>query len=332
MSKNADMSIVRLMNYRTVWDFVYANGEVTIPMISRGTGLSLPTVTRAVEYSIGEGLLLSCGADKNGARGRNAQSFCFNQGYMHVLFICVHFCMLHYEVHDFGGNVLKRGAFETNDETILNDFDTVIKSCANDYPKLGIIGVSFSGTVLNGKIIEAYSFPSLNGFDMQSEFEARYDKFVFVENDLKSAASAVQKYAPQYKHGVTVAFLYGNLGYGSGVLINGRILHGATGAAGKLGEAVVTQENRRSTEFYGELLQTVISLFDPERIIMYPNANADTKRVIELGTRRFPFRTATEFIIGRDFTADTFLGLSAICKKKLLKPNGKIKLLKTAIE
>lgn len=57
MGETADMSIVKLANYRCVWNYIHSHGTVTTPQISQATGLSLPTVTRAVDFGVSDGLI-----------------------------------------------------------------------------------------------------------------------------------------------------------------------------------------------------------------------------------------------------------------------------------
>ena len=100
MESNADMSLVKLVNYRRVWDYVHSHGEETIPQISKANGLSLPNVTRAIEYSLAEGIMHSVGI-VGGERGRKAQLYSLAPDYMHFVFVSIHSNKLHFEIHDF---------------------------------------------------------------------------------------------------------------------------------------------------------------------------------------------------------------------------------------
>lgn len=330
MNGNADMSTVRLLNCRKIWDCVHTSGHVTIPQISRDTGLSIPTVTRAVEYSITEGLLKSTGLECDGARGRNAASYEINPDYAHVLFCSIQAEIIYYEIHDFKSCVLRKGQIQTSDSDILKDIDTLIKKSLCDFPKIKIIGLAVSGTVFNGKITESYNFPSLNGFALREIIAEKYGKFVFIENDMRAAVSAAEKYDRSYKNGVTAAFLFGSGGYGCAVSVKGRLFKGANGSAGSLRNVTVTGSERRSNTTYADFLRSVISLFDPSQVIMYPNFDTDSETVISIAMNGFISINKPRFIAGRNFSDDIFLGLSVICKKKLLRRDGKTILLQTS--
>jgi len=96
----ADMSSVKLANYRLICNYVHNHGAVTIPQVSLATGLSLPTVTRAIDYSIENGIMRTCGI-VGGEIGRKAQVYSFNPDYIHFLFISLHCHKLYYQSLNF---------------------------------------------------------------------------------------------------------------------------------------------------------------------------------------------------------------------------------------
>lgn len=57
MKNTLDSSIVKLTNYRSVWGYIHKNKQATIPQIAKSIGLSLPTVTRAIDYGVAEGIM-----------------------------------------------------------------------------------------------------------------------------------------------------------------------------------------------------------------------------------------------------------------------------------
>ena len=86
MNKTVDSSIVKLTNYRSVWGYIHKNKQATIPQISKDIGLSLPTVTRAVDYGVAEGIIEPDGVI-GAERGRKAQVYKLHADYMHFLLI-----------------------------------------------------------------------------------------------------------------------------------------------------------------------------------------------------------------------------------------------------
>lgn len=82
MNKTVDSSIVKLTNYCSVWGYIHKNKQATIPQISKDIGLSLPTVTRAVDYGVAEGIIEPDGVI-GAERGRKAQVYKLHADYMH---------------------------------------------------------------------------------------------------------------------------------------------------------------------------------------------------------------------------------------------------------
>ncbi len=331
MESNADMSLVKLANYRRVWDYVHSHGEETIPQISKATGLSLPTVTRAIKYSLEEGIIHPVGI-VGGERGRKAQLYSLAPDYMHFVFVSIHSNKLHFEIHDFLSRVIQKGTFIVDDKTILSTLCALIEEAIKKDLLIKFLGIAFSGVVFEGKIIESIDFPSLVGFSLKEYLENEYSIMVTIENDLNAAAVCFSKYTPEYKAGITVAFYFGNEGYGSGILIDGKLLHGVCGSAGELHNVVTTNKNERSSLTYAEALRSLVTILNPDRVVLYPNGNADFEEVKKLAFIGVPEYQVPQFIGGRDFTTDIFIGLGALCKKMLIEPYAKVRVLKLAIK
>lgn len=100
MKNTLDSSIVKLTNYRSVWGYIHKNKQATIPQIAKSIGLSLPTVTRAIDYGIAEGIINPDGVI-GAERGRKAQVYKLNADYMHFLLIYLDSDVLSYRIHDF---------------------------------------------------------------------------------------------------------------------------------------------------------------------------------------------------------------------------------------
>ena len=96
MKNTLDSSIVKLTNYRSVWGYIHKNKQATIPQIAKSIGPSLPTVTRAIDYGVAEGIINPDGVI-GAERGRKAQVYKLNADYMHFLLIYLDSDVLHTE-------------------------------------------------------------------------------------------------------------------------------------------------------------------------------------------------------------------------------------------
>lgn len=97
MKNTLDSSIVKLTNYRSVWGYIHKNKQATIPQIAKSIGLSLPTVTRAIDYGVAEGIINPDGVI-GAERGRKAQVYKLNADYMHFLLIYLDSDVLSYRI------------------------------------------------------------------------------------------------------------------------------------------------------------------------------------------------------------------------------------------
>jgi glucokinase len=111
-------------------------------------------------------------------------------------------------------------------------------------PPLLAMGIGFGGPVdqRQGRVLTSHHVPGWTGFPLRDYFRDRLRAPVAVDNDANAAALGEALYgAGRGRQSV----LYVNLGtgIGAGIVLNGRLLHGAHGMAGELGHVtVVTAE------------------------------------------------------------------------------------------
>lgn len=98
------------------------------------------------------------------------------------------------------------------------------------------IGVGAPGFVNEGKV-EAVNL-GWKGLPLQAMLQERFEQAVFVENDANLAA--LGEYWREHENRVSdLIFVTLGTGVGSGIIVNGQILHGFNGTAGELGHVVV---------------------------------------------------------------------------------------------
>ena len=230
MNKTVDSSIVKLTNYRSVWGYIHKNKQATIPQISKDIGLSLPTVTRAVDYGVAEGIIEPDGVI-GAERGRKAQVYKLHADYMHFLLIYLDADVLSYRIHDFRSRTIGSGNMPVNDKNVLSALEKIIECNAASDPLLSIVSIAVSGVVCDGVVKDSAAFPSLGGMDLSKNINRKFGMTALVDNDLH-AASNVARIFSDYKNDVNVLFAFGKRKSGAGIIVNGDVLCGAAGAAG----------------------------------------------------------------------------------------------------
>ena len=315
-TKVVDLSSVRLTNYRAIWEHIRANNSATIPQISKAIDLSLPTVTRGVDYGVESGIL--CEAEIVGAeRGRKAQSYCINADYTHALLIDVSPDSIYFKVHNFLGESVKEEVISVDDSNVLSGIDEITDSCVDSDPNISIIAIAFSGVVHNDTIISSWSYPSLDGMNLVERISAKTGKTVVISNDVQVSALAAHHYEIDAEKGITAVFVFGEGRHGAGILVDGRLLKSATGAIGDIGSIPSRYEDKNSFEFHADQLLALISIVNPDKVILHEYGNKQMcPSLIDEVSPKIRNCTVPEFIVGKNIISDSFMGLSLLCREK----------------
>lgn len=159
---------------------------------------------------------------------------------------------------DLGGTMLKVAL--VNGDGTVEDFREVPSNgkqggeelmrtaiaVADTYSGYDCIGVSTAGQV----DVEAGSIrfaneniPNYTGTCVGKLFAERYNKPVAVENDVNSAALGEARFGAGKGYPHFICITYGT-GVGGGIVIDGRIYHGADGIAGELGHITVHPDGK----------------------------------------------------------------------------------------
>ena len=298
MKNTLDSSIVKLTNYRSVWGYIHKNKQATIPQIAKSIGLSLPTVTRAIDYGIAEGIINPDGVI-GAERGRKAQLYKLNADYMHFLLIYLDSDVLSYRIHDFKSRTIGSGNIPICDEKVLSTLENLVMTSVAADPLIAMTAIAVSGVVCKGVVMDSAAFPSLNHIDVAKRLNEKFGLTVLIDNDLHVATNVARKYS-NYKEGITVLYAYG-----------------ASGAAGEVENIPLHTPDIESERiaFCSERLQAIIALMNPGRVVIYElDEGMDTDKLIGLIKSKMKPYLLPEFKLGRDFFEDCFLGLSIVCE------------------
>jgi glucokinase len=108
------------------------------------------------------------------------------------------------------------------------------------------VGVASPGALdlVHGLVYEAPQLPGWNGLPLVQVMSERLGLRVLLENDANAAAVGENRYGAGRgtRH---MIYLTLSTGVGGGIIIDGQIYHGATGAAGELGHIIVQYDGAR---------------------------------------------------------------------------------------
>lgn len=143
------------------------------------------------------------------------------------------------------GRIISKTSLKTESEKgpkhVINQIIDGIK-ILNDSRKIKIkgIGVGFPGTVSTktGLVESPPNLPGWGKVDLRKKIEKEFKVKVYIENDANAAAIGEMIFGAGKKFDSFVMVTLGT-GVGGGIVINKKIFHGETGAAGELGHVII---------------------------------------------------------------------------------------------
>jgi predicted NBD/HSP70 family sugar kinase len=215
--------------------------------VAARTGLSRSTINQRIDALLETRLVVPSGAEST--KGRPAESFAFNRTGGHLL------------VADIGATGLRVGLCDLTG-MILNEVELTISVTEGPDIVLGVvgdefarllaeagaapdsvvgIGVSVPGPVdtASGQVVHPPIMTGWDQYDIPGWFRRTYDCPVVVEKDANAMAFGEQQVShPTIRHLLMVKV---GTGVGSGLISDGRLHHGADGAAGDIGHNYVSK-------------------------------------------------------------------------------------------
>ena len=135
-----------------------------------------------------------------------------------------------------GSTDLKDG----RDAVIGDIVDSIKKLRESCGPELKGVGIGVPGFILmdKGVIVGSNNMPGFDGFPVRDEIEKLLGTRIFLENDANAAALG-EKWIGAGRDVDNLVLLTLGTGIGGGIIVDGRVLHGALGMAGELGHMTV---------------------------------------------------------------------------------------------
>ena len=223
---------------------IRVHGQVARPFVAKAMDLSLPTVTNLVKGLLAESIIVEDGFGESQG-GRPAALLKLNPDFAQAIGVELSHAGVHAVLVDLGGNVLASTTAPIDparpDATMERAAGLVaklIEGASRD--RLKGIGVGVAGFVDRKRGVST-KFPHSEAWanvEVAALLKARFGLDVQVDNDVQAATLAEFRYGAA--RGVD-SFLYFHVGHGIrlGMVVGGRLFHGAHGRAGELGHIVV---------------------------------------------------------------------------------------------
>jgi predicted NBD/HSP70 family sugar kinase len=235
-------SLLRAINERTVLELVRQVGPISRAQIARDSALSKPTVSQALAALLASKLVREAGRT-SGRRGPAAVLYELNPSAGWVVGIDVGRAWVRAAIANLSGDFVARRderARVRSQQTLISQIGDIAHGLAADaglrwtrvtFATIGSPGVMQPG---DGHVALAYALPGWGRRGLVEAVRTELGTKIAFENDVNLAALGEQW------HGLgkdvrDFAYLHVGTGVGAGLVLNGELYRGSSGAAGEVG-------------------------------------------------------------------------------------------------
>lgn len=310
---NSGMSTIKNIHFNSIIEAMRNRNGCAVSEVAAATGLSVPTVQKAVRYALDSGIV-TAGDSAASTGGRKAQMYHINPAFRFTLYLVLDGNELYFVLKDFSRQVREQGSKTIELVHYLEEAEEVFTRLCSRYGNIAYLCAGVPAIVDNGKIIDWYYNPSLNGFDLKRHFETLCQAGAAVENDMKLTALAAAK-AAQREDIALATLQFGHNGIGLGQMVNGKILRGARGFAGEISYLRESPEEPVSAAYCARVVRAVIVMTNPELLVFYTSKNRHPiEKIMRVAVEGLPGYAMPRVIISDDYLLDMLTGLEILSK------------------
>jgi len=311
---NSGMSAIKNVHFNAILEAMRNHRCFAISEIAGATGLSIPTVKKAIDFGVNAGVVVPSDiAPSTG--GRKAQLYKINSAFCHTLYFLLDNEELHFVLKDYADAVSEKAVRTIALPAFRKEIEAIFNALNKKYKNISAVCIAVPAITDSGKIIDWYYNPSLNGFDLKEYFENKYKVNVAVENDMKLTALAAAEYSSNKEDTTLATLQFGHNGIGLGQIVNGKILRGANGFAGEISFLRGSPEDTVSIEYCAKIVRSAIVFTNPELIGFYTSkSHSQIDVIMREAVKGFPAYAIPKVIISDDYLEDMLKGLEIISK------------------
>jgi hypothetical protein len=234
---------IKLINEALIRDALVTRGEATTANLVADTGLSQTTVGQAIDQMRKAGIVLDTGK-RPSKGGRRASAWVLDPSAWVSIEIAIEGGGLAWGITNALGSLVDQGRSPIKAEPLADAIALALELKASTPASalggerrralaLGVPGAVKGGKLLTGRFLEAWA-----DIDLSALFTEKTGIPSVVENDLNAIALGYAKAAEAGGEGLdSLVYIHFNGGscIGSGIVLGGRILRGASSYSGELG-------------------------------------------------------------------------------------------------
>lgn len=282
---------IRVRNRKLLRNLIREHKALSKTEAAKLSGLSFPTITAALKDMMSSGEVIEMeGAISNG--GRPGAVYALNSAYQYAA--CGWFTETQLVVKLYDAYGEQREGFEWQvDETLdTKKVAKYLQQLQRSYPRLSMVVLGVPGVVWQGKIEHLPCFPKLEGMPVKQLLEEELGIEVQLENDINTIAYAQ---VPSYKNFAHI-FLGGGC-IGTGIVIDGKLVHGAHGGAGEI--ETVCEMKKELIVYVTQAINVIAAVLDvPTLFLSGEDAKEmDIAKLTACLQEKIPFARLPEIIV-----------------------------------
>ena len=244
--KRGTFQLMKSVNKSLILNKIRTNQPISRAQIAKETRLTPPTVSSIVKELIEENLVIESNLGESRG-GRKPTMLLINQDACYIIGVDAGPKLIHCVASDLSGKEISRAEpviiqKQTSEEGFLSDLTTIIRSVIDTIPnieKIMGIGVAMHGVVdVEAGISRVAPNLGLRDIPIREVLEKEFNVIVKVENDVRCMALGEYWFNNHSNVDSMLAVNMGN-GVGAGLVIDGKLYHGAADLAGEVGHMTI---------------------------------------------------------------------------------------------
>ncbi len=235
--------IIKKINKKVILEIVKEHGPISKPDISKMTKLSLPTVNKIIKDLAEKNILLELGKGETQGGGRKPSMYEINPSYDPIISLFFSDGNIRAVLANGVGKKIVDKNYNLPEASVEDIYKIIEDLLVLDRNNIKAIGIGIPGVVNNeGLVTKIPLFPSLEGVNLKELLKNRFEKKVFIENEVNVTGYGIYKenYSIDYNNFLYVYF--GEKGVSSAIILNGNLYKGVNSFSGEIG-FMLTREN-----------------------------------------------------------------------------------------
>ncbi|MGM0641309.1 MAG: ROK family transcriptional regulator [Thermotogota bacterium] len=253
--KNSGLNFIEVKknNRSTVLEILHSLAPISRADIASLSGLTRTTVTNIINELINVDFIEEVGS-KSTKSGRKKTLLKIKKDAFKIIGINISRSNIKVGLYDTESNLLYSSSKEFSSDVANNNsikilieiIDSVIKNTGISIEDVNGIGIGIPAPIefTTGKIIATPSyFEAWKDVNLKERLEKKYKVKTWIDNDANVGALG-EKWFGQGKHYRDYIFVVSDIGFGSGIVLNGKLHRGDFSMAGEIGHVILGYKER----------------------------------------------------------------------------------------